>query len=119
MHTVTNQQDWEFLVNGGEAYEAFDAYLNDFGPVYETQLDERTFSALKDVVQRKCLQPIMADQYASENRHGGDDLVALADNVVKAMTSGLAVVTWYGDDAECLIAAYDRRVLNVVAGVSA
>src|SRR5207244_10585653 len=81
MLTVTKAQLHQFLENGEdcEKYEDFREQVADVNGE-EVLLDEATLAGLKNCDFRK----IIAGSHLSENHLGGDDLVAVADDVLRS-----------------------------------
>jgi hypothetical protein len=52
------------------------------------------------------MRPILIDQHVSENHLGGDVVVGVVDEVLAAQREDYQNVTWYGPNAEVLIAGY-------------
>ena len=104
--TVTKDQLWSYLAAYADGdYESYrDSQLED------AFLDRATFDALT-----ACdLKTVTAGQGMSENHPGGDDIVSVAEGVVAAIAEGYTIVTWYGPDAEALVAGYKPDQLTVI-----
>lgn len=105
MLTVTTRQLWYYLNNGGKEFELPD----DPDDCEDCPFYQETLHAL-----HKCdLKNILAGQYMSEERLGGDDLCGMADDVVAAIKEGYEIISWYGDDAEALVAGYKPAELTI------
>ena len=109
---VTRKQLWTYLNNQEETYSDFldccDGETNG--------VTEEVFNELKDLCDdevRKPIRQIVAGQYMSENRPGGDDYVAVVDDVLSAIEGGYLIVTWYGPKTEVLIAGYRPDYLTI------
>ena len=109
MPEVTKLQIWEFLNNSGSEYATYEEFVGNSADPDEITLEEATFNIL-----RSCdLKTIIAGSEMSENHLGGDDLVAVADDVVAAVRDGYAITTWYGRKTEALVAGYRPGQLSV------
>ena len=109
MPEVTKLQIWEFLNNSSSEYATYEEFVGNSADPDEITLDEATFNIL-----RSCdLKTIIAGSEMSENHLGGDDLVAVADDVVAAVRDGYAITTWYGRKTEALVAGYRPGQLSV------
>lgn len=110
MLTINKAQLHQFLENGEdcEKYEAFREEVADMNGE-KVLLDETTFAGLKNCEFRK----IVAGSHLSENHLGGDDLVAVADDVLRAIEDHYQIVTWYGQETQALIAGYRKDQLTI------
>jgi hypothetical protein len=98
MQPIATPHLWSLLRYQSDDYASYQADSEGGAP--ETRLTADQFAHLKT----EDLRPILVDQYASENHVGGDDLVSLVDDVLAAQRDGYQILTWYGPDAEVLIA---------------
>jgi hypothetical protein len=110
MLIVTRAQLHQFLENGEDCdkYADFREQVADVNGE-KVLLDEATFAGLKTCDFRK----IVAGSHLSENHLGGDDLVAVADDVLRAIEDHYQLVTWYGPDTQALIAGYRKDQLII------
>lgn len=100
MLKVTKAQLHNYLVNGGEDYNASN----------DNPLPALLVGQLKDCD----ISDIVSGQEMSEDRLGGDDLVCVADKVVDDLLEGYQIVTWYGENAEALVAGYREDEIEIV-----
>jgi hypothetical protein len=98
MQPITLPQLWSLLRYQSDDYASYQA--DSEGEAPETRLTAEQFAYLKT----QDVRPILVDQCAGENHLGGDDLVSLVDDVLAAQRDGYQILTWYGPDAEVLIA---------------
>ena len=56
-----------------------------------------------DLIDGKQYVAIVCDFSMSEHRLGGDDVVQIVDDVLKAQMDGYTVHTWYGPETEVLV----------------
>jgi hypothetical protein len=110
MFTVTKAQLHQFLENG-EDYEKYADFREQVADVNgeKVLIDEAAFAGLKDCDFRK----IVVGSHLSENHLGGDDLVTVADDVLRAVEEHYQVVTWYGPNTQALIAGYHKDQLTI------
>jgi hypothetical protein len=110
MLTVSKAQVHQFLENGEECekYEDFREQVTDLNGE-EVLIDEAAFAGLKNCDFRK----IVAGSHLSENHLGGDDLIAVADDVLRAVEDHYQIVTWYGQETQALIAGYRKDQLII------
>lgn len=109
---VMRKQLWTYLNNQEDSYEQF----RDCCDSETNGVTKKVFTELKllaDDEVRKPLRPILADQHMSENHPGGDDIVGTVDDVLTAIQDGYRIVTWYGPEAEALVAGYKPDYLTV------
>jgi hypothetical protein len=109
MPDVTKLQIWEFLNNSGSEYATYEEFVGNSADSDEITLDEATFNILRS----RDLKTIIAGSEMIENHLGGDDLVAVADDVLAAIWDGYAITTWYGHNSEALVAGYRPEQLSV------
>lgn len=108
VNNVSKQQLFVFLANGGldtENYEQFSEGWLDDDP---NPITPELYEALKQAD----LKPILNGSEMSEDHLGGDDLVAVADDVLAAIKEGYEIVTWYGPKSEALVAGIKDRVVG-------
>lgn len=124
MIQVTRQQLWFFLSTFYEGddqypssdYEQYKAECEDAAwrsPNHEP-FDEERWNALCEAKKNGKLVTVVADSEMSEHNLGGDDLITLSSQVAEAVAADLVIATWYGPNLECLIAAYDHTVIEVI-----
>lgn len=109
---VTRHQLWTCLDNQEGTYKQFlDCCDGKTNGVTKKLFDELA-SLLQDEVRRP-IRPIVADQHMSENHPGGDTIVGVVDDVLATIKDGYQIITWYGPDAETLVAGYKPDYLTV------
>jgi hypothetical protein len=118
MIEVTKPQLWQFLEVSPESglidsYEAYVMGLEDDQPC-EFAITKAQFDALKEAQENGELNGILVEQGFSETPPGGDTVVSIVEDVIEARDNGLCVVTWYGQQTQCLVASYDEDVIKVI-----
>jgi hypothetical protein len=100
MPPITPPQLWSFLRHPSDGYASYQADSAGEAPETLLSAEQFTYLATQDV------KPIMVDQYASESHPGGEAFVSVVEGVLAAQHEGYQVITWYGPDAEVLIAGF-------------
>ncbi len=106
---VTARDLWYFLTLGGK-----DGTYDEF--VADEDEDDKTIDMSRetfDAIKAADLKEIIADQWISENRWGGEEVTSLATDVNCAVGGGYLIATWYGGGAEVLVVGYRMDQLEV------
>ena len=108
---VSKRAIWEYLNGGGKEHDTYAEFqeaneLND-DPV---ALTEDLFKLFKTVSFRE----LVADQYMSENRPGGDDIIEFVRMAQGAIEDGYKLATWYGPQTQTLIVGYNPVELDPI-----
>lgn len=69
----------------------------------ELDIPEAEWYFLLNAVNSNHLVVVVADYYISELNLGGDFVVWLAKQVANGIQEGYKLVTWYGEETECLV----------------
>jgi hypothetical protein len=82
-----------------------------------TEDDDNPVDDATEATLAQCdITDICTGSEMSENRLGGDDICDIASQVRDAcLNPNRDVVVWYGPDAECLVASYDKTKITVSA----
>ena len=119
MITVSKPQLWQFLTahaepnSGDDTYEQYVSGL-DADQLPQFALTKDQFEALRDAQWDGELHLIFVGQDVSSSKSvGGDEICSIADDVREALDNGHTIITWYGDNAECLVASYDEDSIRV------
>lgn len=63
----------------------------------------------------KCdLKCVLASSEMSENHLGGDDLCAMASDVLATVKEGFEVMVWYGPKSEALVVGYRPNQVKIL-----
>jgi hypothetical protein len=61
-------------------------------------------------IHKNQFRVVCADFSMSENHIGGDDVIKIVNDTIKAINEKLKVVTWYGPELEVLIIGIDPEL---------
>jgi hypothetical protein len=81
---------------------------------FETPISEEVCQALHRLQESGDLVSILAVSYYSELHPGGDDVVEIVDETVRAIQRGLSVIAWYGEKAQALIVGYNPDKIQII-----
>ena len=105
--TISKRAIWEYLNLGGKEHDTYAAFI-DANPDGDYCLTAEQFTLLKSVALRE----LIADQYMSENRPGGDDIIEYVRLAQGAIEDGYKLCTWYGPQTQTLIVGYNPVELD-------
>lgn len=110
MITVNKAQLHSFLYYNAESYEDYKANAicdDSSDTIYLlTEVDWQYLKGCK-------FHDIVADQHMGENHPGGDDIVGIADDILKGIQDGFQICTWYGSGAEAMVVGYRASDLTI------
>ncbi len=96
---IAKKDLFEFLEVQEQELTTFESYKRH---AYHPTLTEEKWDHL--YANREKINAICIGQEMSTGDLGGDDIVKLAEDVIKATTDGWEVIAWYGPAAQVLVA---------------
>jgi len=112
---ITKQQLYAFLLAASCSDDKKGPCKLELDDVYDVgDMPDEVWNRLSQAFKDKDLRNICVGSGMSENHPGGDDFVDLANRILEAIKDGFTVVTWYGDDTECLIAGVSGSIAQEI-----